>query len=596
MTLFVVLGLVAVVVGVLVAVALGVRSMRAEGGEDDWDSPVADSGFADPGDHADDHRVQELGNPIRRDFERAGSAGAQRAGSAGAQRAGSAGAPGARRAAGVGTATDPGYGPDFQLAPAARVDAARVDAARVDAARAASRQVTPDEVPDSRVPAKPGRRHSQQKDQPKKRARPPRLRGGDAGKDWNTTNWERVSDEDYWAEMSADKPLASRTAQSAADLRPREPEANKKRDAHTDPNLSQPEPQTATMAMPGIGQSGRYEARADTVRADADPAAESDVATLPVRRSGSSPDTGRMVPAASVSGAYYSAPSYAPPPSGYAPSAYAPSAYTPSGYTPSGDAGQSGYPAPAGYPASSGYPAPSDEYRTPSHGMSQQPVMPVGPGGATAYGTETPGYGIPANPGYVAKSSYDTSPVAGTGVPESSARFYASEPGHSAIPHSAAQLGPYASRSDDSTPYATGACQNTGSTPAPPRSGPPPTPPLGGYATTYADDYPAAPSGGAAGAPPHPAAGPASGYASQPTGGFASGYLSSSALSARQRMPEPDPLAGPGSGNPYGSYVTGPSAGDGVDAASPYGQPRADAPDYDHRSDGRYGNYGGSHR
>jgi len=47
MTLFVVLGLVAVVVGVLVAVALGVRSMRAEGGEDDWDSPVGDSEFID---------------------------------------------------------------------------------------------------------------------------------------------------------------------------------------------------------------------------------------------------------------------------------------------------------------------------------------------------------------------------------------------------------------------------------------------------------------------------------------------------------------------------------------------------------------------
>src|SRR6266516_4051471 len=229
------------VVGVLVAVALGVRSMRAEGGEDDWDSPVGDSEFADP---------EDLGHSIRRGGERG------RGGSAGARRP---------AVAGSATATDPGFDPGF-------------------------RQVTPDEVPAPRAPvgpapsvapvasARPGRRHSQQKDQPKKRhsqrkdqpkrpARPPRLRGGDAGKDWNTTNWERVSDEDYWAEMSADKPLASRTAQSAADLRPGEPEASKERDTRTDPKLSQPERQTAAMAMPGVASSRRYEAAARGERA-----------------------------------------------------------------------------------------------------------------------------------------------------------------------------------------------------------------------------------------------------------------------------------------------------------------------------------------
>src|SRR5260370_5300683 len=51
MTLFVVLGLVAVVIGVLVAVALGVRSMRAqERAGDDWDSPDTDSEFDRPDD------------------------------------------------------------------------------------------------------------------------------------------------------------------------------------------------------------------------------------------------------------------------------------------------------------------------------------------------------------------------------------------------------------------------------------------------------------------------------------------------------------------------------------------------------------------
>ena len=47
MTLFVVLGLVAVVIGVLVAVVFGLRPMRAD---DDWDSSGADSELADPGD------------------------------------------------------------------------------------------------------------------------------------------------------------------------------------------------------------------------------------------------------------------------------------------------------------------------------------------------------------------------------------------------------------------------------------------------------------------------------------------------------------------------------------------------------------------
>src|SRR6266496_4136685 len=261
MTLFVVLGLVAVVVGVLVAVALGVRSMRAEGGEDDWDSPVGDSEFADP---------EDLGHSIRRGGERG------RGGSAGARRP---------AVAGSATATDPGFDPGF-------------------------RQVTPDEVPAPRAPvgpapsvapvasARPGRRHSQQKDQPKKRhsqrkdqpkrpARPPRLRGGDAGKDWNTTNWERVSDEDYWAELSADKPLASRTAQSAADLGPvacSEPAPRKGRESQTDANGLRTAETAEMVRSRAVGASRRS-------------GTDREVAALPVRCSVSAPDTGRVVPA-----------------------------------------------------------------------------------------------------------------------------------------------------------------------------------------------------------------------------------------------------------------------------------------------------------
>ena len=80
---------------------------------------------------------------------------------------------------------------------------------------------------DRDVPALPrprGYQHDQdQQEQPRRAARSQprqaaaRLTSGDrdrAGKDWSDTDWGGVSDEQYWAELSSDKPLAT-TARSA---------------------------------------------------------------------------------------------------------------------------------------------------------------------------------------------------------------------------------------------------------------------------------------------------------------------------------------------------------------------------------------------
>ena len=52
------------------------------------------------------------------------------------------------------------------------------------------------------------------KNQAKGRGRPSRGRHDDDDDDWPSTEWDKLSDEQYWAELSADKPLAT-TARSA---------------------------------------------------------------------------------------------------------------------------------------------------------------------------------------------------------------------------------------------------------------------------------------------------------------------------------------------------------------------------------------------
>ena len=469
MTLFVVLGLVTVVIGVLVAVAFGLRLMRAD---DDRDSPGADSELTDPDDVGSDHRSARR----RADRGRQGTRqqGTRRTSGRAwpddyAGRRGHRGRSGQTttsaegdpaqidRALGTdpGFATDPGLGTEYQQATGWAVRSARggqhgdrdgyerrpapatgsaaelprlrdkepVPGAATKVTRAVSRPTT-DDIPDPRVFAGAGRRRLQQKAQPKTRSRPPRDRGGhgsgDGSSSWNDTNWDSVSDEDYWAELSADKPLASRTAQSAADLRPPDCEPKKRRDARTDRNLADPGSQTATKAMPEVS----------TTRQPSAGRVQHEVPALPVRRSGCTTDTGRTVPAGTRS-AGHAAADYADPnlallaslgePAGEGRglraagdgtgSAAAGQPATPPGGWPGGGPGQRdwsqrGQESVAAMGNQAGYQsAPPEAYRSPSYGASSK-----GEHQARGYATNTPGYGVPASAGHAAGTSYDTAP------------------------------------------------------------------------------------------------------------------------------------------------------------------------------------------
>ena len=67
------------------------------------------------------------------------------------------------------------------------------------------------EIPETEAKPRP-------KNQAKGRGRPSRGRHDDDDDDWPSTEWDKLSDEQYWAELSADKPLATtaRTAQPSS--------------------------------------------------------------------------------------------------------------------------------------------------------------------------------------------------------------------------------------------------------------------------------------------------------------------------------------------------------------------------------------------
>jgi hypothetical protein len=803
MTLFVVLGLVAVVVGVLVAVALGMRSMRAgerEEPEDwdseDWDSPEADSDMAG---------LDDLEETTRRRGVRRRS-GNQRA-SAGASsddydgRRGLSKQGGSSRSVGRGgrahdddldydtgdfstsdNGTSPGYGPGYRrtATPAQGYDqeillgtaaGARAAGARAAGARAAGRPAR------AALPAGTGgsqatRRRAAEEDRTQRRSRQVRGRGGD-GDGWNDTNWEQVSDEDYWAELSSDKPLASRTAQSAADLRSPEPEPEKQPDTRTtSPNRVRPEPQTATMAMPEYG--GPHRVGAGQAQPDLP-------VGLPVRRTGNATDPGGFPSVAAAVG--HLATDYTDPdlaalaslggaaveghvpltaPTGVAPSPVDPQTNPPGSWPSGGYGGQGDWSYRGQDPAGAGsvHSASAHAYQGQSYGLDE-------PG---TYAASTPGYGLPANPGYAASNSQDTRPNGPNGpnsvpmpaygaqgampdqtTPDQTAGQFGSQAGragsygsrHGTGPYPAGSYGTgseargsYGTGSEARGSYGTGpspagsygtgsygtgseARGSYGTGPSPAGSygtgsygagseargsygtGPSPagsygvgsygagseargsygtgsyatdsypagsygagSEPNGSYGTgTYGDSqsassygsvpnsvptdhawtspsafpgrtseggwqddsanhggghagtspdsvagygapaangyaggYSASPPGTPAGGMPVPTAGnPASGYASPaPSAGFPSGYLSSSALSARHGMAEPEQLTGPGSDNPYGSYVTGPASppADNSPGTGAHASQRGDAAGYgDYRPYG-YGGYG----
>jgi hypothetical protein len=597
MTLFVVLGLVAVVVGVLVAVALGVRSMRADGRDESgyWDSPDADSDLADLDDLDDDIPVQR-------------SRGKRRRSGPGSQHADALSSPPSSR----------GYGGDPVLGAAA------------DAARAAGRPARAALAAGSAGTGSPGRRRPQAQDEPRRQSRPPRSRRTDAD-GWNDTNWERVSDEDYWAELSADKPLASRTAQSAADLRSPEPEKPPRREQHTDPDLMRPEPQTATMAMPEYG-TGVSPLVGNAAATDAP-------ATLPVRRSGNATDPGGFPSVGGITGhvpADYSDPNLAALASlgGQAVDSAPLSAPT-AGMTAQAPVDPLQAPAAGGWTAggpgqgdwsyggqdrslTGGHAAPAQVQGSQSYGVD----------GSSAYARGTPGYGFPAGPGYGVAGQPDAglsaaSAPAHAAPPDQSAGRYdghanmngshGSQYGTGSYPSGSygADTGSYGTSSYGQPSYGT----SNGSY----------TPPHGADSGSYTSPYGGTDGGSYAAPPAYGTYGATSSYgatsrhsreaaweqtsqaagggyqAPAPSGVYASGYLSSSALSAHREPAEPEQLIGSGSGNPYGSYVTGPASppDEATGGIGSYVRPAQNG-DLGYRDQQPYGGYGefngGAHR
>ena len=69
------------------------------------------------------------------------------------------------------------------------------------------------DIPETEAKARPDAK-ARPKNQSKGRGRSSRGRHDDDDDDWPSTEWDKLSDEQYWAELSSDKPLAT-TARSA---------------------------------------------------------------------------------------------------------------------------------------------------------------------------------------------------------------------------------------------------------------------------------------------------------------------------------------------------------------------------------------------
>ena len=115
------------------------------------------------------------------------------------------------------------------------------------------------------------------RNQPKQRGGRPSRSKHDDDDDWPSTEWDKLSDEQYWAELSADKPLAT-TARSAQSSSPAAPAAQPARAAAARPAAPRPgRDRTAaaedrTAGRPGRDLAGQQDA---TQHLDATPASRS---------------------------------------------------------------------------------------------------------------------------------------------------------------------------------------------------------------------------------------------------------------------------------------------------------------------------------
>ena len=107
------------------------------------------------------------------------------------------------------------------------------------------------------------------KNQAKGRGRPSRGRREDDDDDWPSTEWDKLSDEQYWAELSADKPLAT-TARSAQ------------------PSTASPAVKPSPAARPS--PAAKPSPAAPPVRAGAQPSASGRAASRPLGAPDARPD------------------------------------------------------------------------------------------------------------------------------------------------------------------------------------------------------------------------------------------------------------------------------------------------------------------
>ena len=224
-----VIGLAAVVVVILIAVAVGMRHVRNEE-RADLDELPADRGTARGGRDQDWARNRQRSRPERLPARAAATARSRGP----ADRTGQRG--------------DRGFG-----------DAARGQAGRRydGSARPAGGYGGRDDEPDFRTAQR-----QEARSQP--RGRPPRGRRDDDG-DWPSTEWDKLSDADYWKEVASDRPLVTtaRVAQPVHDAHPALPG------------------QQIDAAGPGAGHTAQLPRRAAGPQHGQD--GQRDAAPLPVR-------------------------------------------------------------------------------------------------------------------------------------------------------------------------------------------------------------------------------------------------------------------------------------------------------------------------
>jgi len=376
-------------------------------------------------------------------------------------------------------------------------------------------------------PARPQQRQQEEEDLPQVRARQPRGRRNDDG-DWPSTEWDKLSDADYWKEVASDKPLTTtaRTAQPA----------------------QQPRPAPTAQAGDAAGHAGQ------ATRAGMEPRRGPDLrrgqetrrGQEPRRDAARPPGRGTLEPAAAGGGHDFLT---APPAVRYP---------------------EYGRPEPA-------LPGPGHpEQRRPEQARPQ-----AAPPGLGSPGTRPPGQRA------AAPMPYDDDPLTSPSFPKivtSDSRSYGSgrPPAPSGRPAGPAEQDAYGEPTAQFASYGTAGYGTAGSGTADGRA-------ANGYDRGFADSSAttAPHSYGRAAQPPaggYPANGQHhAGYAAGAGSGAPAGpHQPASPAAARPLPAAAPPAVPPPAGNPYGSYVSAelPGYADNLAAAYPRGQAARDYPGY----------------